>query len=182
VPIAAILAVDGAHGEVGPAVRRVLGDVLARLAESFVPPGDSALRGLEIDLSRVATLDQGWLRLCDTAWALGFVELRLVPVPDACGLLAERHAFAPRPWPMLDRSDGVSTAQSTWAFGLTLAGRPLATVTARRRLGRVDFEPLGFVAAMQGLVDQFVTAPGASPEGRMVAPEPAIPESSLSPS
>lgn len=159
-----------------------MGDVLARLAESLLPPGDYALRGLELDLSRVATFEQGWLRLCDTAWTLGFVELRLVPAAGASDLLTEMHASAPRPWPMLDRSDGLAASQSTWAFGLIRAGRPFATVTARRRLGRVDFEPLGFVAAMQGLVDRFVAEPGASvsAEGLVVAPGPAV--STASPS
>ena len=57
---------------------------------------------------------------------------------------------------MLDRR---RSAQSTWAFSVTVAGRPAATVTARRRLSRADFEPLRFVAAMQGLVDRFAAAP-----------------------
>jgi hypothetical protein len=71
-------------------------------------------------------------------------------------------AFAPRPWPLLDQADGLPSAQSTWAFGLLAAGRPVATVTARRRLGRLDFEPLRFVAAVQGLVDRFVGVPDGS--------------------
>jgi predicted XRE-type DNA-binding protein len=37
--------------------------------------------------------------------------------------------------------------------------RPVGTVTARRRLGRVDFEPLRFAAAVQVLVDRFVVVP-----------------------
>ena len=133
--------------------------VLARLVGSLRPPGDAALRGLELDLSRVADLEQGWRRLCETAWTLGFVELRMAPEPEAADLLAERQAFAPRPWPLLDRTDGLPSAQSTWAFGLLAAGRPVATVTARCRLGRLDFEPLRFVAAVQVLVDRFAAVP-----------------------
>ena len=150
--------------------------VLARLVGSLRPPGDAALRGLELDLSRVADLEQGWRRLCETAWTLGFVELRMAPEPEAADLLAERQAFAPRPWPLLDRADGLPSAQSTWAFGLLLGGRPVATVTARRRLGRLDFEPLRFVAAAQVLVDRFVAAPAASADGRVGATAPAVSE------
>ena len=143
-----------------------LGSVLARLLRSLLPPGDMALRGLELDLSRVADLEQGWRRLCETAWTLGFVELRMVPEPLAADLLAERQAFAPRPWPLLDRADGLRDAQSTWAFGLSSGGRPVGTVTARRRLGRLDFDPLRFVGAAQVLVDRFV----AAPDGAAAAP------------
>ena len=136
-----------------------LGGVLARQVRGLLPPGDAALRGLELDLSRVADLEQGWRRLCETAWTLGFVELRMVPEPLAADRLAERQAFAPRPWPLLDRAGGLPDAQSTWAFGLLSGGRPVGTVTARRRFGRVDFEPLRFAAAVQVLVDRFVAVP-----------------------
>lgn len=152
---------------------RGLGHLVARLVRGlFVPPGDLALRGLEHDLARVASLDQGWERLGHTAWALGFVELRLAPEPWAGDLLAERQALAPRPWPTLDRR---RQAHSTWSFSLTVAGRPAATVTARRRLSRVDFEPQRLVAALQGLVDRFVAAPAGAPAGgRVVASVPAV--------
>jgi hypothetical protein len=125
------------------------------LAERLHPPGDAVLRGLEHDLSRETTLDGAWHRICETAWALGFVELRLIPAPDAADLLGDRQACVPRPWPLLDQDAGRPIAQSTWAFGLTRDGRPVATVSARRRLGRVDFEPTRFVAALQGLIDRF---------------------------
>lgn len=166
------------RGEVVRPVIVVVTGALARLAESLLPPGDGALRGLEQDLARVATLDQGWRRLCDTAWALGFVELRMVPTPEALSLLAERHAIAPRSWTELDPTGGLLRAQATWAFGLLAAGRPVATVTARRRLGRVDFEPLRFVRAVQGLLDRFVAAPAASAEVPAGDSAHAIPTSS----
>jgi hypothetical protein len=130
-----------------------VGSALDWLAERLHPPGDAVLRGLEHDLSRETTLDGAWRRICETAWALGFVELRLVPEPGAADLLGDWHAFAPRPWPSLN---GRPNAQSTWAFALTRDGRPLASVSARRRLGRVDFEPTRFVAALQGALDRFV--------------------------
>ena len=67
--------------------------VLARLVRSLRPPGDAALRGLELDLSRVGDLEQAWRRLCETAWTLGFVELRMAPEPEAADLLV-RPAWA----------------------------------------------------------------------------------------
>ena len=74
---------------------------LAWFAYRLRPTGDAALRGLEAELSRVTTFDEGWARVCDTAWSLGFVELRLLPLPGASDLLEERHGFAaaaaPRP-------------------------------------------------------------------------------------
>ncbi len=140
----------------------VVGGALGWLAERLQPSGDAAIRGLEQDLSREATLDGGWWRVCETAWTLGFVELRLVPVPEVADLLAERHDFAPRPWPMLDQNGGGLNAQSTWAFNLTTDRRTIATLTARRRLSRVDFEPMDFAVALQGLIERFVAAPQGS--------------------
>ncbi len=139
-----------------------MGEALGWLAERLQPSGDAAIRGLEQDLSREATLDGGWWRVCETAWTLGFVELRLVPVPEVADLLAERHAFAPRPWPMPDQNGGGPNAQSTWAFNLTTDGRTIASLSARRRLSRVDFEPMDFAAAVQGLIERFVAVPQGS--------------------
>lgn len=130
--------------------------VLDWLAERLHPPGDAVLRGLEHDLSRETTLDGAWQRICEAAWALGFVELWVLPAPDAGHLLCDRYALAPRPWPLLDQGAGRPSAQSTWAFGLTRDGQPIATVSARRGLGRVDFDPTRFVAAVQGALDRFV--------------------------
>jgi hypothetical protein len=141
---------------------------LGWLADRLQPSGDAVIRGLEQDLSRETTLDGGWWRVCETAWALGFVELRLVPAPEVADLLVGRHDFAPRPWPMPDQDDARSNAHSTWAFHLKADGRTIATLTARRRLTRMDFEPLHFVAAVQGLVDRFVG--GRSADGPASAP------------
>lgn len=171
-------------------MKRPLGGAVAWLAQRLQPPGDAILRGLEQDLTRETTLDGGWWRVCETAWTLGFVELRLVPAPEAAHLLAERYGFAPRPWPLLDRHDGRPNAESSWAFGLTVDGRHFATVTARRRLTRVDFEPQQFVAAVQGLVNRFVIGPSAphaaattpvQPVARPASDSLAVPAPSLEP-
>jgi hypothetical protein len=132
---------------------------LGWLAERLQPPGGAVIRGLEQDLAREATLDGAWSRFCETAWTLGFSELRLVPAPDLSEALCERHDFAPRPWPMPEPGNGRPNGQSTWAFGLTSDGRIVATVTAHRRLSRVDFEPQDLVAVLQRLVDRFVGTP-----------------------
>jgi hypothetical protein len=148
---------------------------LGWLAERLQPSGDAAIRGLEQDLAREATLEGGWWRVCEAAWTLGFVELQLVPTPEVADLLAERHDFAPRPWPMLDHEDGRPVARSTWAFSLTSGGRTIATLTARRRLTRVDFEPLQFAAVVQGLVERFAvvrSADGPAPATGQPALEP----------
>jgi hypothetical protein len=139
----------------------VVGGALDWLAGRLQPSGDAAVRGLEQDLSRETTLDGSWWRICETAWALAFVELQLVPTAEGAGLLAARHDFAPRPWPSLDHENGRPAPQSTWAFHLTAGGRVIATLTARRRLGRVDFEPLKLVAAIQGVIDRFVVVRSA---------------------
>lgn len=153
-----------------------VGEALDWLAERLQPSGDAAIRGLEQDLSRETTLEASWWRVCETAWTLGFVELQVVPVPGMADSLPERHDFAPRPWPRLDDGNGRPAAQSTWAFDLSRGGRTIATLTARRRLGRVDFEPLQLVRAIQGIIDRFVVERSA--DGPVVAAgEPAQPRS-----
>jgi hypothetical protein len=142
-------------------VSTVVSEALDWLAERLQPAGDAAIRGLEQDLSRESSLEGSWWRVCETAWTLGFVELRMVPVPEMAHMLVERHDFAPRPWPLPDQGDARPAAQSTWAFGLHSGGRAVATLTARRRLGRVDFEPLQFVRAIQGIIDRFVVVRSA---------------------
>ena len=137
----------------------VVGGALEWLAERLQPPGDAAIRGLEHDLSRETALDAGWHRVCETAWTLGFVDLHLVPEPGPGDALGERHDFAPRPWLLLTQGDDEQQVdQSTWTFTLATSGHSVATLTARRRLGRVDFDPALFVAAVQGLVERFVSA------------------------
>jgi hypothetical protein len=150
-------------------------EALDWLAERLQPSGDAAIRGLEQDLSRETTFDGCWWRICDTAWALDFVELQLVPMAEGADRLARRQDFAPRPWPMLNHEAGRPSAQSTWAFHLTAGGRTIATLTARRRLGRVDFDPLQLVRAIQGVIDRFVAARPADAGG----PAPTQPAAEL---
>jgi hypothetical protein len=155
-------------------VSTVVSEALDWLAERLQPSGDAAIRGLEQDLARESSFEASWWRVCETAWTLGFVELRMVPAPDMADIVLDRHDFAPRPWPMADAEAGQPAAQSTWAFNLTGGGHTIATLTARRRLGRVDFEPLQFVRAVQGIVDRFVDARSA--DGPASPPEPALEE------
>jgi hypothetical protein len=152
-------------------VSTVVSEALDWLAERLQPSGDAAIRGLEQDLARESSFEASWWRVCETAWTLGFVELRMVPARDVADIVLDRHDFAPRPWPMADAEAGQPAAQSTWAFNLTGGGHTIATLTARRRLARVDFEPLQLVRAIQGIIDRFVvvrsaehsTTPSAQP-------------------
>jgi fermentation-respiration switch protein FrsA (DUF1100 family) len=160
-------------------VSTVVGEALDWLAERLQPSGDAAIRGLEQDLARESTLDASWWRVCETAWTLGFVELRMVPVPEMSDILVERQDFAPRPWPMPDAERGRPAAQSIWAFTLSRGGRTVATLTARRRLSRVDFEPLQFVRAIQGIVDRFVGARSGDDSASASAHSGAEPKAAL---
>ncbi len=118
---------------------------IAELAGLVRPSGNDLLFGLDHDLGLVPTLDQGWRRLCETAWALGFVELRIHPVLEAAPGLSGLHASAP----------GGGAVAATWAFELTLAGRKAAVMTARKGDNGLDFDAKRFVAAVQVLVSRF---------------------------
>jgi hypothetical protein len=162
-------------------VTRPLGGTGDPLSATVFLPGDAALRGLEHDLSRLATFEQGWHRVCETAWALGFLELSLEPKPEAGAFLLPRRATAPDSvgrgvvewlgaWTSALRGGG----ESKWAFELVAAGRSLAVVTARRPLGRPDFDPGRFVLTLQALTDRFVRVPWAeeAPADVVAAVEP----------
>jgi hypothetical protein len=118
---------------------------IAELAGLVRPSGNDLLFGLDHDLGHVPTLDQGWRRLCETAWALGFVELRLIPDPAVAPGVPRLHATVP----------GGGAAASSWAFELMLAGRRAAVMTARKGGNGLDFDPTRFVAAVQVLVARF---------------------------
>jgi hypothetical protein len=118
---------------------------IAELAGLVRPSGNDLLFGLDHDLGQVPTLEQGWRRLCETAWALGFVELLLAPDPAAPTRLTRLHAAVP----------GRGAAASSWAFELTLAGRRVAVMTACKGGNGLEFEPTRFVAAAQVLVARF---------------------------
>ena len=160
---------------------RTLGATPDRPSATVFLPGDAALRGLEHDLSRLATFEQGWHRVCETAWALGFLELSLEPKPEAGAFLLPRSATAPgsvgrglAEWLGAWTSSLRGAGESKWAFELVAAGRSLAVVTARRRLGRPDFDPGRFVLTLQALVDKFVPVPWPedSPDEVLAALEP----------
>ena len=117
---------------------------IAELAGLVRPSGNDLLFGLDHDLGQVPTLDQGWRRLCETAWALGFVELRLSD-PAITPALSWLQATVP----------GGGAAASSWAFELTLAGRRAAVMTARRGANGLEFDPERLVAAVQVLATRF---------------------------
>ena len=119
---------------------------IAELVGLVRPSGNDLLFGLEHDLGRVPTLDQGWWRLCETSWALGFVELRLVPEAAHAPALGSRHARVP----------GGGPSVTTWAFEVFVDGRRVATLTACRGPNGLHLDPPRFVGAVQLLVGRFV--------------------------
>jgi hypothetical protein len=118
---------------------------IAELAGLVRPSGNDLLFGLDHDLGHVPTLDQGWRRLCETAWALGIVELRLTPDPACTPGLSRLHATVP----------GGGAAVSSWAFELTVDGRRAAVMTARKGGNGLDFDETRFLAAVHLLVARF---------------------------
>jgi UDP-GlcNAc:undecaprenyl-phosphate GlcNAc-1-phosphate transferase len=132
---------------------------LTRLTAGLRASGDAALQGLELDLARTDDPEWAWSRLCETAWALGFRELRVVPRPDVAPGLSARAATAPHHAASGDRRLG----EAEWAFAVETGGRVAADVVARRVLDRADFDPGRFVAAVQRVAS-------------LRAPRPAVPE------
>ena len=118
---------------------------IAELAGLVRPSGNDLLFGLEHDLGLVPTWDQGWRRLCETAWPLGFVELRFAPQPAVAPALQPCRATVP----------GGGASASAWAFELTLDGRPAGVMTARKGENGLDFDSPRFVGAVQVLVARF---------------------------
>ena len=118
---------------------------IAELAGLMRPSGNDLLFGLEHDLGLVPTWDQGWRRLCETAWPLGFVELRFTPDPAVAPALRPCRATVP----------GGGGAASSWAFELVLDGHRAGVVTARKGANGLDFDPPRLVGAVQVLVARF---------------------------
>ena len=118
---------------------------IAELAGLVRPSGNDLLFGLEHDLGRVPTWDQGWRRLCETAWALGFVELRLTPDPVVAPTVPPCHATVP----------GGGASASSWAFEVSIGEGRAAVVTARKGGNGLEFDSTRFVAAIQVLVARF---------------------------
>jgi hypothetical protein len=112
---------------------------IAELAGLVRPSGNDLLFGLEHDLGLVPTWDQGWRRLCETAWPLGFVELRFTR-PG----VSLRRVVRPC-W---------RRAVSSWALRWPSRGGA-AVVTARKGGIGLQFDPSRFVGAVQVLVVRF---------------------------
>jgi hypothetical protein len=125
-------------------LRRAMAGLLGRLL--FRPSGEDLLRSLEAELHRAPSFDEGWRRLCETAWALGFVDVRIAPVTRLATSLPARHASVP----------GGGGAVSTWAFDVVLGRGRVATVTARLGANSLRFDPTRLVAAVQVLVRRFL--------------------------
>lgn len=119
---------------------------LAELAGLVSPTGDELLHGLSHDLGLVPTLEQGWRRLCETAWALGLVNLRIIPDPAQEDRVPRWHAAAP----------GGGPVRSNWAFDVMVGPARLAVVTMGRGERDVAFDPLRLAAAVQLLLSRFV--------------------------
>lgn len=120
---------------------------IAELVGLVKPSGDHLVRGLEVDLGRVETLEQGWRRLGETAWALGFVNVRLIPDPAHESVVPRWYSEAP---------GGGAAARANWAFDVFLRGRRVAIVTMGRGENGLAFDPVGLTGAVQQLLGRFL--------------------------
>jgi UDP-GlcNAc:undecaprenyl-phosphate GlcNAc-1-phosphate transferase len=125
---------------------------LNRLVTGLEAPGDAALREAERDIGRMDSIEAGWERLCQVAWALGVTELRLAPMPGYERRLPELHSFAPElQGPRLpDGSRGAPEAR--WSMTIRCDGEPVADMTARRPLSRMEFDPGRFAEIAQRML------------------------------
>jgi UDP-GlcNAc:undecaprenyl-phosphate/decaprenyl-phosphate GlcNAc-1-phosphate transferase len=131
---------------------------LTRLVSGLRASGDAALRGVEDDLSRMDSIQQGWKRLCETAWELGITEMHLTPVygwEEAC---PEFHSFVPLVTLPAAFEDPPPVALATWSIDIEVNGVVVAEVVARRPLVRADFDPARLVALVRGLVERHLAA------------------------
>lgn len=119
---------------------------LAELVGLVRPSGDGLVLALAPALEGVPTFEEGWRRLCETAWALGFVALRITPAAGQAGSLPAVSATVP--------GGGVET--SAWGFEVVVGGDRVATVTARRGANGLDFDSRRFREAVGQLVARFV--------------------------
>jgi hypothetical protein len=139
---------------------------VSRLVSGLRASGDAALRGAEHDIARATSIQEGWERLCQTAWELGLTELHLKPKGTRADACPELRSFNP---PVYEDSGPVAVA--VWSIEVEVHGEVVAEAVARRPLTRVDFDPGRFAAILRGLVRRHVEA--ASPatarqEGRGV--------------
>jgi UDP-GlcNAc:undecaprenyl-phosphate GlcNAc-1-phosphate transferase len=137
--------------------------VVARLAESLRPSGDSTMRALEEDLARIDDLDAAWPRLCEAAWALGLVELHMTPRPGWEKRLPEHHSFVPEParlWP------DAPAREATWSFELQAGDDVVADLVSRAPLAPTEFYPMRFVGLIERLAARQLAegVPGVLPQ------------------
>ncbi len=128
------------------------------LADVTAPTGEAVLRGLERDLARVPTLEQGWRRLCSAAWALGFTSVRLQPTEPFEDFLPPRSASGPERDRWHERRSGFPAL--AWTFRLCAEGRHVATLTVGLGRDMLDFNPGRFAEAVQSLLLRFAEAGG----------------------
>jgi hypothetical protein len=125
---------------------------LSRLVAGLRASWDATLVGAEHDIARAGSIEAGWERLCETAWELGMTELRLAPVPAYKADCPEFHSFAPVPEGPPAPSRHPGPFEATWSIAVDWRGEVVAEVTARRPLGRLEFDPARFAAVVQHLV------------------------------
>ncbi len=136
----------------------------SRLLAGMRASGDAALRGLDQELARTEAFEEAWDRVCDTAWALGFTELRLTPRAGFAELCPERHRFRPRPdlRPAALHGELEPAAEATWRIEVVALDAVVAEVVARRPLQPFDFDPRRFAAVVQRQVAREVMAAEAT--------------------
>ncbi len=125
---------------------------LNRLVAGLRTSGDAALRGAERDIARMDSIEAGWERLCEVAWALGVTELRLAPTPGYQGRCPELHSFAPETQgpPLPDGGRGAPEAR--WSMTIHCDGQAVADMTARRPLSRMDFDAGRIAGIVQSML------------------------------
>ena len=140
--------------------------LLNRVVANLRPSADSALRGLEHDLSRVTGFEVAWDRLCETAWAIDCTEVHVDPRPGFENLCPEVHRCAEQPdlkrtLPGV-RAEVEPSADATWTIEVAALGEIVADVVIRRPLQTVDFDPRQFARIVQRVVAAEVTRSATS--------------------
>ena len=130
---------------------------LNRLMAGLRPSGDAALRGAQHDLARLGSIEEGWERLCQTAWELGLTELHLMPKAEWADVCPTLHSASP-PTALSALPDPRPTAVSTWAIEVEVGDEVVADVVVRRPLEHMDFDPVRFTDIVRGLVRRHVQA------------------------
>jgi UDP-GlcNAc:undecaprenyl-phosphate GlcNAc-1-phosphate transferase len=155
---------------------------LNRLTAGLRPSADAAIRGVELDLADYDNLGEAWLRLCRMAWGIDLKEIHYVPMEGMEKMLPELHSYAP----LEMAPEGLGPVRDAmWSFEITIDGEVVAEMVSHRRLGRLDFDPMGLVRLMEGLTarhlarlrreekaaaEASVPSQGSAPEARVWEP------------